>query len=222
MVFVACPDGLNPDFTMIIKNDSTVWGTGKGTSGRLGTGNTTNVKQFTPSTSTGDGAIFISCGETHTMIIKNNHTVWGCGDNIYYQLGNGTTTASNVFIEILSAGSNVDVLCCSYKQSMIFNLDGTVRVVGNNQYGQNGTGSNIASTSFTHASSIPINAEDVVSMSSFEDHTMILKTDGTIYGAGENATGWFGNGSSTTISSFTISSGVISRQHKTRTAYVLH
>jgi alpha-tubulin suppressor-like RCC1 family protein len=39
-----------------------------------------------------DGIKSISAGNGLSMFIKNDDTVWACGNNSTYQLGDGTTT----------------------------------------------------------------------------------------------------------------------------------
>ena len=39
----------------------------------------------------------IACGKNHTFILKNDGTVWACGNNDNGQLGLGTTTSTNTF-----------------------------------------------------------------------------------------------------------------------------
>ena len=61
---------------------------GHGGSGRLGNGNGTH--QFIPVKITDD--IRVSCGDGHSLFVKNNGSLWTVGSNNSGQLGDGTTT----------------------------------------------------------------------------------------------------------------------------------
>ena len=50
-----------------------------------------------------DGAA-ISAGYQHSMILKQDSSVWATGDNRYGQLGDGTTVHKEGFVKVFPAG----------------------------------------------------------------------------------------------------------------------
>ena len=85
--------------TMLVKNDGSLWACGYNNSGQLGLGNTTNQTTFTQVSSVGNDVKEVYCASNYTIIIKNDGTVWACGDNTYGQLGLGDTTNRTTFTQ---------------------------------------------------------------------------------------------------------------------------
>jgi alpha-tubulin suppressor-like RCC1 family protein len=79
-------------YTMIVKTDGTLWGTGYNGSGQLGAGTSTNI--FLTPVQVMTGVSSVSSGSDHTMILKTDGTLWATGYNSDGQLGTGTTTTS--------------------------------------------------------------------------------------------------------------------------------
>ena len=87
------------NFTMIVKADGTLWGTGDNGSGQLGLGDNTHRYVFTQvGTATNWDKVF--CGWNHTIAIKTDKTLWTTGHNGAGQLGVGDTTSRNEFVQI--------------------------------------------------------------------------------------------------------------------------
>ena len=80
----------------------------------------------------------------HSLILKNDGTVWGCGYNNKGQLGDGTTTDNNILVQIHNA-TDVKTIACGDSYSLILKNDGTVWGCGNNNKGQLGDGTTIDS-----------------------------------------------------------------------------
>ena len=78
--------------SLILKEDGTVWGCGYNNYGQLGDGNTTETQNPLVQMSNATNVKAISCGKNHSLILKEDGTVWGCGYNKDGQLGDGTTT----------------------------------------------------------------------------------------------------------------------------------
>ena len=69
------------DHSLILKNDGTLWGCGLNTSGQLGLEDTNNKTTFTQAIANTDDIKSVYCGYCHTIILKNDGTLWGCGAN---------------------------------------------------------------------------------------------------------------------------------------------
>ncbi|MDY3777870.1 MAG: hypothetical protein SOZ53_03315, partial [Candidatus Onthovivens sp.] len=65
--------------SLILKNDGTLWSTGYNSNGQLGLGDTAHRYTFTQVTTNTDNIKEIYCGEHHTLMLKNDGTLWSCG-----------------------------------------------------------------------------------------------------------------------------------------------
>ena len=70
--------------TLILKNDGTLWSTGWNANGQLCLGDFNNRTTFTQITANADDIKSVYCGWNHTLILKNDGTLWGCGQNNFY------------------------------------------------------------------------------------------------------------------------------------------
>ena len=77
------------EHSLILKNDNTLWGCGYNYYGNLGLGDTINRNVFTQIITNTDNIKEIYCGGAHTIVLKNDGTLWGCGLNAHSQLGLG-------------------------------------------------------------------------------------------------------------------------------------
>ena len=96
---IATSISCNYKFTMIVKDDGTLWASGENTYGQLGLGDTVDRHVFTQVGTDVDWES-VSSGSQHTIAIKKNKTIWGTGRNYYGQLGLGDTTDRNEFEQI--------------------------------------------------------------------------------------------------------------------------
>jgi len=67
--------------TMAIKNDGTLWGTGRNEYGQLSLGDVNLRNIFTQENTNDTNWKIVSGGWQHTMAIKNDGTLWGTGKN---------------------------------------------------------------------------------------------------------------------------------------------
>ncbi|MEI6784637.1 MAG: Ig-like domain repeat protein, partial [Verrucomicrobiota bacterium] len=110
------------------------------------------------------------------------------GYNEFGQLGNGTTSSTNL---PASVTSNVVAVAAGYAHSLLVKADGTLWGMGYNSNGQLGNGS----TSDTNR---PVSVtSNVVAVAAGYAHSLFVKADGTLWGMGYNSNGQLGNGSTT-------------------------
>jgi alpha-tubulin suppressor-like RCC1 family protein len=126
-------------FSLILKNDGTLWTCGYNYCGELGDG--TNSDRSTPGQITTISNVqSISAGEQHSLILKADATLWACGSNYYGELGDGSMSNKNTPIQIANM-NNVQSIAAGEFHSLILKTDGTVWACGNNSNGQLGDGS---------------------------------------------------------------------------------
>ena len=185
-------------------SDGTVAAWGLNSSGQLGNGTTANSS--VPVSVTYSGAlsgkfvVAISAGNNHSLALCSDGTVAAWGDNTYGQLGNNSTTSSNVPVLVTQSGvlagkSVVAVTTGRYISSALCS-DGTVAAWGYNGEGELGNNN-------TTNSSVPVAVNNggvlagrtVVSIASAYNHSLALCSDGTVAAWGSNDAGQLGNSS---------------------------
>ena len=120
------------------------------------------------------------------------HAVLDWGYNRVGELGNGTTTDSNVPVQVTGI-SGVVAVAGGYEHSLAFKSDGAVWAWGDNGSGQLGNGS-------TTNSDVPVQAtglSGVVAIAGGFYHSLAVKNDGTVWAWGYNFYGQLGNGAAT-------------------------
>lgn len=132
------------------------------------------VQDYSPDT--------IAVGSNHTLIIKNNNTLWAAGDNSNGQLGVADVDSSTG-VKIMS-----DIVFAEASDNTSFAIDskGTLYGWGDNTRGQiSANGSNYVTK--------PLKLMDnVAAVSAGAEHTVALTVDGTAYGWGSNYYGELG------------------------------
>lgn len=132
--------------SIALKNDGTAWAWGYNGDGRLGNGTTTSsnvpvqISNLTGIISLGAGA------NGHSLFLKNDGTAWACGGNASGQLGNGTTTNSNVPVQVSSL-TDVTEIAGGFTQSLFLKNDGTLWACGGNLFGELGDGTTTSASS---------------------------------------------------------------------------
>ena len=186
--------------SLILKNDGTLWGCGYNSDGELGLGDITNRNTFTQITTNSDDIKSVYCGRIHTIILKNDGTLWSTGFNDVGQLGLGDTTQRNTFTQITTNTDNIKEVYCGSHHTFILKNDGTLWSTGYNNYGQLGLGDTNYRTTFTQ---VTTNTNDVKSVYCGYYNTFILKNDGTLWSCGNNQYGQLGLGDTINRTTFT-------------------
>ena len=186
--------------SLILKNDGTLWSCGYNGYGQLGLGDGSNRTTFTQITANSDNIKSVYCGWGHTLILKNDGTLWSCGYNKYGQLGLGDTNNRNTFTQITTNADNIKSIYRGENHTLILENDGTLWGCGCNDYGQLGLGDGSNRTTFTQ---ITANSDNIKSVYCGWNHTFMLKNDGTLWGCGDNSSGQLGLGDTTNRTTFT-------------------
>lgn len=191
--------------TMALKSDGTVWTWGDNVSGQIGNG-VTGTDQLTPLQVSGlTNVVKIACGRFFSLALKSDSTLWTWGENLYGQLGDGTTTDRNTPVQVSGISGVTDVVCGAFEVHAK-RADNTLWAWGRNTYG------NLGDNTVTNRS-LPVqmqNGSDVVGMASGTNFFLAYKTDGTLWGCGRNLSGQLGDGSFTQHNVLTQSVGVCS------------
>lgn len=89
-------------FTVVLRNDGTVWATGDNSNGQFGNGIFTASEFFTQITSLGNDNVAITSGLHFIAVLKSDGSIWTAGNNDYGQLGRDTSiVAENLFGQVI-------------------------------------------------------------------------------------------------------------------------
>ena len=191
--------------SMVLTSAGYVWATGWNNHGQLGDGWTSYVTKFFLAISSGSGekAVAISAGELHSMVLKQDGSVWAAGRNNHGQLGDGSRTDRKTFVKVISSGV-VDVTAGGY-HSMVLKEDGSVWATGWNEYGQLGDGTTLLRINY-----VEVVLDEAKAIAAGSRHSLVLKQDGSVWATGNNEYSQLGNYSRCKVDSFcrVISNGV--------------
>jgi alpha-tubulin suppressor-like RCC1 family protein len=177
--------------SLFLKSDSSLWAMGSDDYGQLGDGSTgtdaTRPKQIVPG-----GVTAIAAGGFHSMFIKSDGSLWVMGWNAYGELGDGTTNYTTSVPEEIVA-SNVTAIAAGEYHSLFVESDGSLWAMGWNSFGELGDGATETSNAQTNRPALVL-ASGVTAVGAGEDYSLFLKSDGSIWGMGNNYNGVLGNG----------------------------
>jgi len=180
--------------TVALKNDGTVWTWGWNSDGQLGNGTDTDsdVPTLASPLSFID-VIAIAAGSEHTLVLRSNGQVLGCGNNSGGQLGDGTNTESNSPVQVGFVATDIIAIAAGGSFSMAMKQDGTVFTWGVNFSGQLGDGT-------TNSSNFPVQAgtlTDIIAIDAGGTHAIALRSNGEVMAWGANFNGALGDGTTT-------------------------
>jgi len=218
--FILCPSILHASkvvsvaagerHSVALTDEGKVWAWGANGSGQVGDGTTDDrlnpVRVLLPSAATGyfDDAAAIAAGTAywlnfggHTVILRKDGTVWGCGYNNDGELGDGSQISRTPVVQVNDPAdpsgylADVKSVGAGAIHTLAVMKDGTLRAWGYNGYGQLGNGS-------TSGSTLPVSVQglqNVTAASGGYYHSVFLRSDGTVWAVGGNGSGQLGDGS---------------------------
>jgi alpha-tubulin suppressor-like RCC1 family protein len=175
---------------LALKSDGTVWAWGDNLYGQIGNG-TNGADVLSPVQVSGlTDVIKIDAGRFYSVAVKSDGTMWSWGQNLYGQLGDGTTTDRNTPVQVVGLTGVTTVIATGAFHTTALKNDGTVWAWGRNTYGN--LGDNTVVSKSTPVQMIGIS--DVAEMANGTNFTLMYKHDGTLWGCGRNASGQLGDG----------------------------
>lgn len=203
------------DHSMALRTDGTVWSWGNNGDGELGNNDGTHTNTDRPVQAVGVGGaglltnvVAIAAGRYHELAVLDDGTMVSWGRNDFGQLGindNATVPNSDYPRHVVgTSGSGnlggVTAIGAGNYYSMALLNDTTVVTFGQNDTGQLGDGTNGSGATDTpqHVLVAPAGANftGVKEIAPNRHQALALKTDGTIWGWGSNATDELGQGPS--------------------------
>lgn len=181
--------------SLFLLEDSTVWGGGQNGSGELGISPPPVVYHRPEPIPSLTNVIKITSGDTYSMVLKADGTVWAFGKNHRGNLGDGTTNHSAVPVQVTGLNNVIDIEAGT-QVSYALTADGKLWSWGSNRVGQLGTGVPVGNFEW---STVPVQVplDSVVMIRSQTESTIALKADGTVWAWGENSVSQLGDGTAT-------------------------
>ncbi|HET7037421.1 MAG TPA: choice-of-anchor Q domain-containing protein [Thermomicrobiaceae bacterium] len=168
---------------------------GRNNEGELGNGSTTDSSLPTPVTTTNipDVTAF-AAGDTFTIALKSDGTVWAWGNNGNNYLGDGTVVSRTTPVQVQNL-SNIVAISARRVHSLALKNDGTVWAWGENGGGQLGDGTTARPMTPVQVTGLPTN---IVAIAAGGFFSMALDGSGNIWTWGANDVGQLGLGTSDT------------------------
>jgi alpha-tubulin suppressor-like RCC1 family protein len=195
MIVTNIAAGCEANHSLFLKSDGSLWAMGENQYGQLGDGTFNNTNR--PEQIVSSNVIAIAGGSGHSLFVKTNGSLWAMGWDNYGQLGDGTNLTSPPYgtdepEQIV--GSGVTAIAAGGYHSLFLKSDGSLWAMGFNMTGQLGDGT--FSTNSPYGTNRPeqIVASGVTAIAAGGNHSLFLKSDGSLWAMGENQNGQLGDG----------------------------
>jgi alpha-tubulin suppressor-like RCC1 family protein len=181
-----------------LESDGSVVAWGDSRAAQVGDG--TSVNRSAPAAviglGPGSGVTDISAGGLHTLALKSDGSVLSWGDNYSGEIGDRESDDASVPSRVLGLAS-VTAISAGGAHSVALRSDATVWTWGLDDFGQLGDGTRTA-TYVGRSTPRPVaGLNGVVKISAGASHTVVLKSDGTLWAWGRNVEGELGDGTRT-------------------------
>jgi alpha-tubulin suppressor-like RCC1 family protein len=191
------PIGGSATHTLARRANGTLWAWGAGSYGRLGDG--TTISKSSPVSVVGGFTDWcrISTGQSHSVALRTNGTIWTWGGNSGGRIGDGTTTDRSSPVSVVGGFTDWCQIGTGLTQSFGIRTGGTLWAWGCNNCGQLGDGTVVNRCSPV---SVVGGFTDWCQVDGF-CHTVAIRTNGTAWAWGANGSGRLGDGTTTAQSS---------------------
>ncbi len=168
--------------------------------GQLGSGSTTSAANPQPLPGVGAAQPMTAGGRYHSLVLRDDGTVWASGENNDGQLGNGTTKNSSTFVEVPGLGG-IQKIAAGYYRSLAIDSNGWVWAWGQGDLGDGATDS-------TSTPQVVPGLSGATQVASGVNQSLVLLSGGTVEAWGANTYGEDGNGTTTAQTSPVAVSGL--------------
>jgi alpha-tubulin suppressor-like RCC1 family protein len=181
--------------SLFIKSDGSLWATGRDDNGQLGDG-ILHLEADQPEQIVASNVTAVAAGDCHSLFIKSDGSLWGMGNDGSGELGDGTYGGIDGYTNQPEqiVASNVTAVAAGYVHSLFIKSDGSLWAMGFNYDGELGDGNNGSAPNY--AANLPqmIVASNVTAIAGGYQHSLFLKSNGSVWGMGDNYFGELGDG----------------------------
>ena len=195
------------DHSLVLGHDGSVWAAGSNRFGQLGIASIKSMSQsINDGESIGDAstpknsfvqvlcsnAKAIAAGSYHSMVLKEDDTVWVMGNNDFGQLGDESLTSSRAMRQATHdqmQSFHAKAVAAGLYHSVVLEVDGDVWSTGGDDFGQLVFGSRTAKKAFVLVFS------GVQAVAAGGWHSIVLRQDDSFWATGRNSFGQLGDGS---------------------------
>jgi hypothetical protein len=184
-----------------LRNDRDVglsFGWGLNSSGQIGDGTVTSRRSPVSVVGGFTDWADVSAGNLHVLAVRANGTSWSWGSNQLGQLGDNTTTTRSSPVSVVGGFTDWCQVSAGYRHSLAVRTNGTVWAWGCN--GQGRLGDNTTANRSSPVSVVG-GFTDWCQASAGSDHSLGLRTNGTLWAWGCNGQGRLGDNTTTDRSS---------------------
>jgi alpha-tubulin suppressor-like RCC1 family protein len=190
--------------SLALSSQGQIFSFGRNGGGQLGTGDWIYKMVPTLVSVLGETSIIaISAGGFHSLALDSRGQVLSCGDNQNGQLGHGDSKDRLIFTLIDDPNfDRITDISAGFNHSLILDHRGRVFSFGSNDCGKLGLGDDIHRSSPTLIETSGLGK--VVTISTKDEHSLLLNSEGQVFGFGYNEMGQLGLGHEENISTPTL------------------
>ncbi|KAI4466478.1 regulator of chromosome condensation (rcc1) repeat [Holotrichia oblita] len=137
----------------------------------------------------------ICCGWDFSAALSDNSKLFVWGNNAYTQLGLSKSITCTGIPSMLQVSQKLATgftyVSCGLRHSALITRDRSLLVAGTGTKGQLGLGDNFSDDNYLSLSKVP-ELQDIESVACGQNHTIALRSDGTVYAWGDNRYGQLG------------------------------
>jgi len=180
------------NFSLFLKVDGSLWGMGEDPVNPEASPGSDFVNTNIPVELVASNVTAIAAGGEHALFLRTDGSLWGMGYNLDGQLGDGTHFSTKQPEMIMA--SNVTAIAAGYNLSVFLKSDGSMWVMGGDSFFF--VSGSSWYTSFTFNTNLPemIEPSNVVAIAAGQSYVLYTKSDGTLWGVGNNSDSQLGDG----------------------------
>jgi alpha-tubulin suppressor-like RCC1 family protein len=183
----------------VLKKDGTVWGWGDNADGQLGDGTTTNQWNNAVQFSGLTGVTKIAAANGTLFAVRSDKTLWAAGANVSGKAGIGSTSTPVPLTQV-AGGTDVIDVAGRRRGGTLVKADGTVWSWGEGAEGAVGDGQTtdrLSPVQITTLSNVASVTSGITNIDWYAWTMFAITKTGAVYAWGSNATGAYGNNTTT-------------------------